>query len=162
MTPDRWATLRWYGPSDFKHPEKLDYRLLRDFDWLATRLNQKAFVLSDFRVGYRGQHPEGRAIDFVYPEIDSTFVLDTIRDLKRFTGFGMYINDIGAISFHVDNRIDRTPSDPATWGGVKEHDETDWTYVALQTVSDLVTPSVSKAGVLLAVGLLVFLYVSRK
>lgn len=157
MTPDRWATLRWYRPDDFKHPEKLDYRLLRDFDWLASALNRKATVLSDWRMGDRGQHPEGRAIDFVYPDLDSTFILDTIRDLKRFTGYGMYVNNIGAISFHVDNRIDRTPNDPATWGGVKSGDETSWTYVALKSVVDLVTPSISQAGILIAAALLVFL-----
>ena len=137
-----WSRLRWYKPGDFKHPEKLDFGVVSGLDHLATALGVKAVILSDYRIGTPApsgkpsQHSLGRAIDFAYPSVEPMTVLDTIRDMKHFSGYGMYVNERGVVSFHVDSRTDRSPESPATWGAERDRgtDQKVWTYTSLRSI----------------------------
>ncbi len=138
-----WSTIQFYRPADFKHPEKLDDSVVRGLDRLAIALNRKARVLSDWRLRSQfsdSQHPIGRAIDFTYPDVDSTIVLNTIRDLGVFSGYGIYMNQAGAVSFHVDTRTDRSPQAPATWGARKGFAADEWAYTSLRSIVDVLKP----------------------
>ena len=84
-TPVDWSRIKFYKPSDFKHPEKLDHSVVYGLDRLAFVIGNPALVLSDYRVDSKfadSMHKWGRAIDFTYPGIDSTEVLGIIRNQK--------------------------------------------------------------------------------
>lgn len=138
-----WSLVRNYRPGDFKHPEKLDFHVVQGVDRLTSILGVKASILDDYRVGDTGQHGRGRAIDLTYPTIDSMTVLDTIRRMTWFSGFGMYVNELGAVSFHVDTRTDRSPDNPATWGASKDRriGQEEWTYTSLRSFIDKYFPA---------------------
>ncbi len=137
-----WTVLSWYKPGDFKHPEKLDFELVSGLENLAYVLDSKAIILSDFRIGALAPsgeaslHSLGRAIDFTYPGVDPMKVLDTIRNMNHFSGYGMYVNERGIVSFHVDTRTDRTPESPATWGASRDRgtDQKRWAYTSLRSI----------------------------
>lgn len=131
-----WRALSWYKPADFKHPEKLDFGVVSGLDILATLLHVRAIILSDYRIDSDSQHGLGRAIDFTYPTVPPMTVLDTIRDMKHFSGYGMYVNERGVVSFHVDSRTDRSPESPATWGAERDRgtDQKVWAYTSLRSI----------------------------
>ncbi len=143
FTPVDWSTIQFYQPSDFDHPEKLDDSVVRGLDRLAFVYGEKATVLSDWRLTSQfsgSMHPLGRAIDFIYPDLNSIHVLNTLRNIAYFGGYGMYRNAAGIVSFHVDTRTDRSPESPATWGARKEAGQTEWVYDSLRSIIDLVRP----------------------
>lgn len=151
--PVRWDLLRYYSAADFNHPEKLDHKVVNGLDLLADRLHVKPVPIDDFRVSSKNptsQHLLGRAIDFVVPGVDSLTVFREIRALKRFSGYGIYTNEKGAQSFHVDVRVDRTPEDPAVWGAWKDRKAgiTSWQYTSAGFIIDLLKKT---PGTLLAV-----------
>ena len=137
-----WTVLSWYKPGDFKHPEKLDFGVVSGLDRLATALGVKAVILSDYRIGALAPsgepslHSLGRALDFTYPSVEPMKVLDTIRNMNHFSGYGMYVNERGVVSFHVDTRTDRTPESPATWGASRDRgtDQKRWAYTSLRSI----------------------------
>jgi hypothetical protein len=139
IIPTNWKVLSWYKPEDFTHPEKLDFGVLSGLNRLATLLGVKAIILDDFRVISKNpdsQHLLGRAIDFAYPTVPPMRVMDTIRDMKHFSGYGMYVNERGVVSFHVDSRTDRSPESPATWGAERDRgtDQKVWAYTSLRSI----------------------------
>ena len=112
---------------------------------MSGRLGKKAVILSDYRPISKiskSQHAEGRAIDFAYPDVEPLVVLDAIRKVRVFSGYGMYVNAQKAYSFHVDTRTDRTPDDPATWGAIKNRElgQTEWYYTALKFIEEHYIP----------------------
>lgn len=150
-----WSMMDHYQPSDFNHPEKLDQGVVYGLDRLANVLG-KALVLSDWRIDsgiLRSQHHDGRAIDFTYPGQPPMTVLMAIQGLRWFSGYGMYVNQAGVFSFHVDTRTDRTPQNPATWGASKHQGSGQkWDYVALRSIIDKyvvpATPALVWVGVM--------------
>jgi hypothetical protein len=147
------GVLSWYKPGDFKHPEKLDFEVLSGLNRLATLLGIKAIILSDYRIDADSQHGLGRAIDFTYPTVPPMTVLDTIRDMKHFSGYGMYVNERGVVSFHVDSRTDRSPESPATWGAERDRrtDQKVWAYTSLRSIIDKYFPAALPALVWLLI-----------
>lgn len=118
----QWSLLKYYRPGDFRYPDKLDFSVVNALDILTSNLGVKAHVLSDWRpVSAKrpgSQHPLGRAIDPVWPDLDPLTVLQAIKSSRLFTGFGLYRNEKGVHSFHLDTRTDRDPMTPATWGAL--------------------------------------------
>jgi len=116
----QWQSLRYYRPGDFSHPDKLDFSVVNALDIITSILGLKAHILSDWRPFSPerpgSQHPLGRAIDPTWPGLDPLTVLHHIKASRLFTGFGLYRNEQGAHSFHLDTRTDRDPMSPATWG----------------------------------------------
>ncbi len=151
-----WSALSWYRPGDFNHPEKLDFGVVFGLDCLATLLGVKAVILSDFRLVSdisKSQHGLGRAIDFTCPSVEPMKVLDTIQSMKHFSGYGMYVNEGGIVSFHVDTRTDRSPDNPATWGASKDRgtDQKAWTYTSLRSIIEKYFPAALPALVWLVI-----------
>lgn len=159
--PVDWSRIKFYEPSDFKHPEKLDHSVVYGIDRLAFVTGKKAIILSDWRLESQfadSLHPYGRAIDFVYPDLNSTDVLNIIRNQKLFSGIGMYVNAAGVVSFHVDTRTDRSPESPATWGAQKGPDQTEWVYTTLRSIADFVGPAAIPLGWLALMLVGVYIY----
>lgn len=147
-----WSLVRNYRPGDFKHPEKLDFHVIQGVDRLTSILGVKLIILDDFRTFSKiadSQHLFGRAIDFTCPTVDSMTVLDTIGNMKWFSGYGMYVNERGVVSFHVDTRTDRSPDNPATWGASKDRGigPVEWTYTSLRSIIDQYFPAAVPAFV---------------
>lgn len=134
-----WSRVRNYRPGDFNHPEKLDFHVVLGVDRLTSILGVKFIILDDYRIFSKNkdsQHLLGRAIDLTCPTVDSMTVMDTIRNMKWFSGYGMYVNERGVVSFHVDSRTDRSPESPATWGAEKDRgtDQKGWAYTSLRSI----------------------------
>lgn len=164
ISNDQWKQLSYLAPSDFKRPDKLDWSVVWGLDRLAVLLGSRPTVLDDWRAPGTSaikdsQHLTGRAIDFAYPGLDSLAVLDAISRSKLFTGYGIYQNERGAVSYHVDTRLDRSIDKPATWGGIISvvGGAKQIAYVALTTVVDLVKKKSALLLVLAAAGLLAWL-----
>jgi len=141
-----WSLIRNFRPGDFNHPEKLDFRVVRGVDLLSSILGEEFIILDDFRIFSKikdSQHLLGRAIDFTVPTVEPMTVLDTIRKIKWFSGYGMYVNERGIVSFHVDTRTDRSPDNPATWGASKgrEINQREWAYTSLRSIIDKYFPA---------------------
>lgn len=118
----QWGLIRHYRPGDFRYPDKLHFSVVHALDLLTARVGLKAQILSDWRPVSPERsgswHPLGRAVDAVWPGIDPLDTLKIIRDSRLFTGFGLYRNEKGAHSFHLDTRTDRDVDRPATWGAL--------------------------------------------
>lgn len=160
-----WDDIRNYRPEDFSQPASLDHGVLFGLDRLAQRLG-RAVILCDYRpwnTGIFSQHCLGRAVDFAYPGVSPSTVYDALRSVNVFSGIGVYRNAAGVASFHVDTRTDRTPADPALWGGVKNSKEQlDWSYGALETVLSMFDRNSSHLGFVgLALVSLVWLFRSK-
>lgn len=159
ITKVDWSQILYYEPSDFKHPEKLDFSVVRGLDRLAAMLGRKAVILSDFRVGSLAPsgepsvHSLGRAIDFTYPGLDPMTVLKNIQVVKCFSGYGMYVNAAGVFSFHVDTRTSRTVENPATWGASKDVATAGvgWNYKTLASIINQYIPAAIPAFVWMAI-----------
>ena len=156
-----WSQIEFYGPSDFHYPDKLDHSVVYGLDRLAFVLGKKATILDDFRFVSKNrasQHLVGRAIDFTYPGLDSMKVLNAIRNHKLFSGIGMYVNQKGVVSFHVDTRTDRDPETPAIWGAQKGPNETEWVYTTLRSIIDIVEPAALPLSVIVVMLVGIYLY----
>lgn len=163
--PVDWSKVKYYKPSNFKHPEKLERSVVYGLDRLAFVIGKPALVLSDWRIDSKfvdSMHPRGRAIDFTYPGIDSAKVLSVIRNQKLISGFGLYVNASGVTSFHVDTRTDRSPENPATWGAQKGLNENEWTYTSLRSIFDkYLTTTVPSFALLLMLGVSIYWFVKK-
>lgn len=173
MSSQPWASLLHLQPADFRFPDKVNSDLLRAVDRLFTVVGQRGRVLSDWR-SFDRQNPntqhhisdfESRAVDLEFPGADALAVWSALRAARLFTGVGVYINELGATSFHVDNRLSRSVDNPATWGGVitRPYDAASDAhvkrieYVAAGVVLDMIKKKVVLAGSgLLLTGLLLF------
>ena len=151
--PVDWSRITFYQPDDFSYPDKLDHSVVHALDRLAFVLNRCAVILDDFRFQSKNrssQHLVGRAIDFTYPGLDSTRVLDAIHNTALFSGYGYYINAAGVASFHADTRTDRSPKTPATWGAQKGPGQTEWEYTSLRSILDFVRKAALPLGWIVA------------
>lgn len=148
ITTQQWNSLLHFKPGDFSHPEKLQFSVVQGIDRLAVRLGVKPKIIDDWRPfsdnNPGSQHPKGTALDFTVP-MDSIEALAAIRASRLFTGIGIYTNELGVQSFHVDTRANRTVDAPATWGGIITRPVNEAgqhvkriAYVALAKVVDMV------------------------
>lgn len=119
ITPVQWASLRFLVRSDFQFPDQLAWDTVNHLDTAASIVGTKPIVLSDFRPDERltSQHRHGRAIDTTWPGQNPIHVWNVLRGVDLFSGLGVYVNENGVASFHTDTRPERSPSDPAMWGG---------------------------------------------
>lgn len=158
MNPADWGTLLYLKASDFKTPSKLDASIARALDRFIGIIGARPTIISDYREGDTGQHGKGRAIDTTWPGISGQTINTKALASGLFTGIGVYVNEVGAVSHHFDTRIDRTPANPATWGGVITHPIDGATmehvkkieYISMAEVLDMI----KKKGSLLIIPLL--------
>lgn len=104
-----------YESTDFNYPEKLNPELLRALDRFTETIGRKGTILSDWRdydpVNPNSKHFTGDAIDVTFPGTDSVAILHAAQESGLFDGIGIYLNEVGAVSFHFDKR-----KHPARWG----------------------------------------------
>jgi len=107
----------------FKYPDHLDFSVVWALDSFIRDYLKGApvVILSDYRPGDPKQHGLGRAVDFTVPGMDSLSVWTSLRAARLFSGLGIYLNDLGAVSFHVDTRLDVSVNTPDTWGDFITH-----------------------------------------
>lgn len=169
----QWNSLLWLKPTHFKNSDKLTWPVVRNLDAVISKIGSRPVILSDWRPyeterGGIQQHFEGTAIDHVWPGQDPLFVWQVLRDSNLFTGLGIYINEVGAVSFHTDNRTGRTVTNPALWGNFIEYpfdpaqgkNVRKDNYVGAELVIDAIKKKGTTVGLILA-GTLIYLLSSR-
>lgn len=162
-----WQSLRYLNRELFTHPEMLRDSILVALDaFLAARAGAPAWlrfqILSDGRPNERrsSQHYQGRAVDLVWPQLAPLTVWNELQGAQLFSGLGVYLNELGAVSFHVDTRPERTVSNPALWGaliapgtnGARDYSYTDSLTVVneiLKKKSALLLPALALGGLAL-------------
>lgn len=127
MNTSEWNTLLYLSPGDFKYPDQMQYSVVKNLDEFIGIVGSRPQILSDYRPGAVGpsggasQHKYGLAIDTTWPGHDPFDIWDKAQSFGKFTGLGIYVNEINAVSFHMDNRTDRSTIDPAIWGATITH-----------------------------------------
>jgi hypothetical protein len=162
ITSPQWNSLLYLKRSNFRFPDALVWETVQYLDQLTAIVGSRPEILSDYRPGDPRQHGQGRATDTTWPGQEPERVLNAIRAQKVWSGFGIYINDQGAVSFHTDTRTERHPENPATWGGLISHPFDAATgqnkkvieYTTLARVLDVV----KKKGAGIALSLIVLLF----
>lgn len=164
ISVSQWSQLKILKRSDFKGPDKLEWSIVSALDKLLVSLNSRAVILSDWRdfdpKNPRSQHFKGRAIDFSIPGKNAIELLDKIKSAKLFSGVGIYINEAGGISFHVDTRVEKSVDQPALWGAfiTRPGGVRNTAYVAMASVVDFIKKKAPVVAViLLLLGVLWFM-----
>ena len=111
--------------ADFIHPEKMAAQTVTSLDRMVGLIGIKPTILSDWRPfdskSPNSRHYYGDAVDTAWPGVDPLTVLDLAFKSQLWSGIGIYYNDRNVVSFHFDNRPDRSPTDPAKWGAFITH-----------------------------------------
>jgi hypothetical protein len=121
MKLEQFASLQVYKPADLPRWDWLDFDMVQKLDKLTVRLglDKPLQILSLFRTpeeneacggAVRSMHLLGKACDFVPPGNPLTAYREA--EAVGFTGIGLYLNERGGVSMHVDNR----PGASARWG----------------------------------------------
>lgn len=117
---EQWQSLLHLQPSDFSYPDKLDWSMVSALDQFISLVGSRPQILDDWRSSDpqnpKSQHLVGKAVDTTWPGKDSIAVLNLALESRLWTGVGMYVNEMSAVSFHFDTR-----DGLATWGGVITH-----------------------------------------
>lgn len=72
------------------------------------------------------RHGKVYAVDGFIPDGVSYLEFYEAAKYCGFTGIGLYNGWSGGRGFHVDTRTDRTPDNPAIWGGIYRNNKTDY------------------------------------
>lgn len=115
MTQSEFNNCLHLKPADFEYPDMLNPQVVLRLDQFISIMGIRPVILSDYRPDDERQHGLGNAID-TYWDADPLIVWDKARGSQLFSGLGIYINQLGKVSFHFDVRPDRSPSSPALWG----------------------------------------------
>lgn len=114
ITAQQWQSLVNLKKSDFDYPDNLAWEVVRRLDALISDLHTRPQILSDYRPpnGVASQHPNGWAIDTAW-SIAPEVVYQAADRMFPDGGVGVYVNEVGGVSFHFDTRGKR-----ARWGGI--------------------------------------------
>lgn len=172
LTVAEWSSLIYLEPSDFKRPDGLQFSIVRALDRFIGKIGSRPEVLSDYRPDDPLTHGDGLAVDTFWPGVDSLRVYNKAINFPAFNGVGVYINELGAVSFHFDTRSKTIRTEePDRWGGVITHPLNTATgqyvrrteYVAASTVLDMIKKKSIGMIIFLALsGFATYLYISRK
>lgn len=121
LTLNQWNSLLHLFPTDFRHPERMQWSVVKAMDDFIGIVKAKPIILSDYRepqpTEKESQHHHGLAIDPYWPDLDPIEIWNAARAARLFHGLGIYKNEEDAVSFHFDTREDRTVDNPALWSG---------------------------------------------
>lgn len=121
LTSEQWNSLLYLKPSDFQHPDGMQFSVVSALDQFIGRIGVKPQLLSDYRAGDLRQHGKGLAVDTYWPGQDPAAINQAAINSQLFSGIGVYVNEGGVASHHFDTRLERSLSNPATWGGIITH-----------------------------------------
>lgn len=121
ITDQQWKSLLYLKPSDFRAPDKMSWLTVKSLDVFIGIIGSKPQIISDWRDDDLRTHGQGIAVDTVFSALDPLQVNKTALNSQLFSGVGLYVNDAGVASHHFDNRSDRSPENPAIWGGKITH-----------------------------------------
>lgn len=106
-----------FNPQDFQFYDRLEPGLLESLTNFANDLGVKPTILSDWRPfdqdNPNSRHNVGDAVDLVVPGRDPLEVWAVAERHFPAGGVGVYLNERGAVSFHVDTRGNK-----ARWGAL--------------------------------------------
>lgn len=162
---EQWKSLLHLTPDYFRYPDQMVFDVVYGLDLAISSVGAKPINLSDYRPGDPRQHGLGRAVDVCWPDSDPLSVWQKLLALKVFSGLGIYLNDQGVVSFHVDTRLDRIPDNPALWGDfitypynpdTKTHVRADQYTTADAVIEVLKKKSVTLIGVLVICGFVLY------
>jgi hypothetical protein len=164
ITPEQWASLIHLKKTDFRQPDLMQWSIVRALDVFVSIVKSRPVILDDYRAGDPKQHGRGLAIDTTWPGVNPLDINRRALGSNLFSGIGLYVNEAGAVSHHFDTRTDRTPANPAKWGGIIEHPFDENTqkptktinYTALETVVELVKKKLGNPANLVAMALIGF------
>jgi hypothetical protein len=170
MTSAEWKIPLYLKPADFKYPDQLQANIVIALDRFAGQVGSRPVILSDYRLGDTGEHGRGLAIDTTWPGHEPLEIWDKANAVQLFSGLGIYVNEVGAVSFHFDKRTDRSVSAPATWGAVVTHplDADTGSHVQLNeyTAAQVIIDIIKKKGLglilLLTLSLLLYYLTKRR
>lgn len=158
MTDQEFKALKVLKKSDFNYPENMQYSIVSGVDYLLESTGWPYETLSDYRP-YDAQNPNsqhyyGKAIDITFPGVDPMAAYNTIKKSDLFDGIGVYVNEAGFVSYHLDTRgfpanwggLITRPVDPDTGRAVKRID-----YVSAETVLNVIKKKGASILVLMAV-----------
>lgn len=110
MTNLDWCDIKYFKPSEFKEPNKMNKFFVFRLDKLRDFIGKPIVIHSDYREGDIGYHGKGEAVDFHVKELNIVDAYLLIEKSGLFNGIGIYPNWNNP-GFHVDMR-----SEPARWG----------------------------------------------
>ena len=156
IAPEQWQSLINLEKSDFHSPDQLDWSIVVALDHFISEVGTRPVIISDYRSpdpNTPSRHVTGKAIDTSWPGADSIAVYNQARAFTEFAGVGLYVNEVGTVSIHVD-----TTEKANSWGGVITHvlDETTGqqvkkiVYTTVQAVVDLIKKKAPEAGTVLS------------
>lgn len=129
MTTD-WTKVRFFKPSEFKHPDKLDPLLIYSLDALRAAAGKPITINSDYRDGDPGQHGFGRAVDIVIHGLSVVDQFLIAEKTRLFSGIGIYPfwNQPG---IHVDIRPLQPQEPAARWArnAAEKYVSLDWKFI---------------------------------
>lgn len=172
LSVGEWNSLIYLRPSDFKRPDGLQFSIVQALDLFIGQIRSRPIILSDYRPGDPLTHGVGLAVDTTWPGVDSVRVYNKAINFPAFHGVGVYINELGAVSFHFDTRPETIrATEPDRWGGVITHPLNTVTgeyvrrteYVGASTVLDMIKKK--SIGMIISLALFgfgIYLYISRK
>ena len=169
MNAADWKLLLYLRPGDFLCPDQMQSSIVIALDRFIGQVGSRPVIVSDYRPGDTGQHGRGFAVDTTWPGHEPLDIWSRAVSSRLFSGLGIYVNEVGAVSFHFDTRLDRNVSSPALWGAVITHplDPDSGQHLQLNeyTTADVILDIIKKKGVVLIISLGVFLllyYLTRR
>jgi hypothetical protein len=156
----QWQTLANLKPKDFLNPDKVDWSIVSALDRFVGFIRATPKIISDYRAldpDAPSRHPTGKAVDTVWYNIDPIYVFQQARAFSDFDGVGLYVNESGGVSLHLDTTGERT-----TWGGIITRTVEagkEIAYTTADAIINLIRKKPVESGVigLVLVGLLLYL-----
>ena len=110
MNKEQWETIKYFNPSEFNCPEKMDYDFLVRLNLARTLSDVKYIITSDYRDDYMSSHGKGLAVDIRCR--DSKMRFKMVRGLI-WAGF----RRIGVYDLHIHADVDDSRPDGVMWMG---------------------------------------------
>ena len=114
-----WTKVRFFKPSEFQYPDKVDPLLIYSLDALRAAAGRPITINSDYRPGDKGQHGTGRAVDIVIRGLHVVDQFLLAEKTRLFAGIGIYPH-WNTPGIHVDIRPLQPHEQGARWARDKD------------------------------------------
>lgn len=106
----RWCDIKYFKPSEFNEPNKMDYYLINRLDQFREMIGKPIIIHSSYREGDPGYHGTGEAADIHVKDMNVFDAFLLAEKSGLFNGIGVYPNWNNP-GLHLDIR-----PKPARWG----------------------------------------------